>query len=58
MCSQALLAAHDVVGMKDYEPVLPSLPEDLADNEEAMRIICMVKNNQPLVSILRGNRPS
>lgn len=51
MCFQALLSAHDVVGLKDYEPVLPPLPEDLANNEEAMRIVCMVKNNQPLVSI-------
>lgn len=52
MCFQALLSAHDVVGLKDYEPVLPPLPEDLANNEEAMRIVCMVKNNQPLVRIL------
>ncbi|KAK3557475.1 hypothetical protein QTP70_027936 [Hemibagrus guttatus] len=50
---QALLSAHDVVGLKDYEPVLPPLPEDLANNEEAMRIVCMVKNNQPLGATIR-----
>ncbi|XP_053355660.1 MAGUK p55 subfamily member 4 [Clarias gariepinus] len=50
---QALLSAHDVVGLKDYEPVLPPLPEDLVNNEEAMRIVCMVKNNQPLGATIR-----
>ncbi|XP_053493323.1 MAGUK p55 subfamily member 4 [Ictalurus furcatus] len=50
---QALLSAHDVVGLKDYEPVLPALPEDLVNNEEAMRIVCMVKNNQPLGATIR-----
>ncbi|XP_047670077.1 MAGUK p55 subfamily member 4 [Tachysurus fulvidraco] len=50
---QALISAHDVVGLKDYEPVLPPLPEDLDNNEEAMRIVCMVKNNQPLGATIR-----
>ncbi|XP_072539656.1 uncharacterized protein [Salminus brasiliensis] len=45
---QALLSAHDVVGLKDYEPILPPLPEDLPVDEEAMRIVCLVKNKQPL----------
>ncbi|KAL7890721.1 hypothetical protein AOLI_G00001970 [Acnodon oligacanthus] len=54
---QALLSAHDVVGLKDYEPILPPLPEDLPDDEEAMRIVCLVKNKQPLKSrVGRGIR--
>ncbi|XP_062854180.1 MAGUK p55 subfamily member 4 [Trichomycterus rosablanca] len=50
---QALLSAHDVVGLKDYEPALPPLPEELPDDEEAIRIVCLVKNNQPLGATIR-----
>uniref|UniRef100_A0A4W4F259 MAGUK p55 scaffold protein 4b n=1 Tax=Electrophorus electricus TaxID=8005 RepID=A0A4W4F259_ELEEL len=49
----ALLSVHDVVGLKDYEPVLPPLPETLPVDGEAMRIICLVKNNQPLGATIR-----
>ncbi|RXN33518.1 alsin-like isoform X1 [Labeo rohita] len=47
---QALLSAHDTVSLRDYEPDLPPLPIDLPEDEEAMRIVCLVKNNQPLIS--------
>lgn len=46
---KALLSAHDTIALKDYEPVLPPMPEDLPDDEEATRIVCLVKNKQPLV---------
>ncbi|KAG9473361.1 hypothetical protein GDO78_016504, partial [Eleutherodactylus coqui] len=46
---KALLSAHDTVAQKDFEPVLPPLPENIPENEEAMRIVCLVKNKQPLV---------
>ncbi|KAG2459589.1 MPP4 protein, partial [Polypterus senegalus] len=45
---EALLLAHDMVAQKDYEPVLPPLPCNLPEDEEAMRIVCLVKNKQPL----------
>ncbi|XP_034469426.1 uncharacterized protein LOC117778172 isoform X2 [Hippoglossus hippoglossus] len=45
---QALLSAHDSVAQRDYEPMLPPMPEDLPDDEEATRIVCLVKNKQPL----------
>lgn len=47
--SQALLSSHDSVAQSDYETVLPPLPDELPEDEEAMRIVCLVKNNQPLV---------
>lgn len=47
---QALLASHDSIAQVDYGPVLPPLPDDTPEDEEAMRIVCLVKNNQPLVS--------
>lgn len=46
---QALLSAHDSVARSDYGPVLPPLPDALPEDEEAIRIVCLVKNNQPLV---------
>uniref|UniRef100_A0A3Q1FS06 MAGUK p55 scaffold protein 4a n=1 Tax=Acanthochromis polyacanthus TaxID=80966 RepID=A0A3Q1FS06_9TELE len=52
---EALLSTHDSVAQSDYEPVLPPLPDDLPDDEEAMRIVCLVKNNQPLGATIRRN---
>ncbi|MED6290399.1 hypothetical protein CHARACLAT_012576 [Characodon lateralis] len=51
---QALLSAHDTVAQKDYEPVLPPMPDELPDEEEATRIVCLVKNKQPLLCGLIG----
>ncbi|CAG10306.1 unnamed protein product, partial [Tetraodon nigroviridis] len=45
---QALLSAHDAVAQRDYGPVLPPMPEELPEDEEATRTVCLVKNNQPL----------
>ncbi|XP_029386550.1 MAGUK p55 subfamily member 4-like [Echeneis naucrates] len=50
---QALLLAHDSVARADFGPVLPPLPEDFPEDEEAMRIVCLVKNNQPLGATIR-----
>lgn len=49
LCSQALLSAHDTVAQKDFEPPLPPLPDNIPESEEAMKIVCLVKNQQPLV---------
>lgn len=49
LCFQALLSAHDTVAQKDFEPLLPPLPDNIPESEEAMRIVCLVKNQQPLV---------
>ncbi|XP_034429192.1 MAGUK p55 subfamily member 4-like isoform X2 [Hippoglossus hippoglossus] len=50
---QALLSSHDSVAQLDYGPVLPPLPDELPEDEEAMRIVCLVKNNQPLGATIR-----
>uniref|UniRef100_A0A3Q2D2F8 MAGUK p55 scaffold protein 4b n=1 Tax=Cyprinodon variegatus TaxID=28743 RepID=A0A3Q2D2F8_CYPVA len=52
---QALLSAHDSVAQKDYEPVLPPMPDELPDEEEATRIVCLVKNKQPLGATIKRN---
>lgn len=43
------MSSHDSIAQVDYGPILPPLPDDISDDEEAMRIVCLVKNNQPLV---------
>uniref|UniRef100_A0A3Q3LDV3 MAGUK p55 scaffold protein 4, like n=1 Tax=Labrus bergylta TaxID=56723 RepID=A0A3Q3LDV3_9LABR len=50
--------SHDTVAQKDYEPVLPPMPDDLPDDEEATRIICLVKNKQPLGATIKRNEVS
>ncbi|XP_017291525.1 MAGUK p55 subfamily member 4 [Kryptolebias marmoratus] len=50
---QALLSSHDSVAQSDYLPVLPPLPEELPEDEEAVRIVCLVKNNQPLGATIK-----
>uniref|UniRef100_A0A674J3H3 MAGUK p55 scaffold protein 4 n=1 Tax=Terrapene triunguis TaxID=2587831 RepID=A0A674J3H3_9SAUR len=50
---EALLSAHDTVAQKDFEPILPPLPDNIPENEEAMRIVCLVKNKQPLGATIK-----
>ncbi|XP_070969547.1 MAGUK p55 subfamily member 4-like isoform X2 [Oncorhynchus clarkii lewisi] len=52
---QALTSAHDTVAQKDYNPVLPPIPDNLSDDEEAMRIVCLVKNKQQLGATIKRN---
>ncbi|XP_054636530.1 MAGUK p55 subfamily member 4 isoform X2 [Dunckerocampus dactyliophorus] len=52
---QALLSAHDSVAQKDYEPALPPMPADVPDDEEATRIVCLVKNKQSLGATIKRN---
>nr|XP_017198522.1 MAGUK p55 subfamily member 4 [Oryctolagus cuniculus] len=51
--SKALLSAHDTVAQKDFEPLLPPLPDNIPESEEAMRIVCLVKNQQPLGATIK-----
>uniref|UniRef100_A0A8C5VL39 MAGUK p55 subfamily member 4 n=1 Tax=Microcebus murinus TaxID=30608 RepID=A0A8C5VL39_MICMU len=50
---EALLSAHDTVAQKDFEPLLPPLPDNIPESEEAMRIVCLVKNHQPLGATIK-----
>ncbi|XP_075385863.1 MAGUK p55 subfamily member 4 isoform X1 [Tenrec ecaudatus] len=50
---KALLSAHDTVAQKDFEPWLPPLPDTIPESEEAVRIVCMVKNRQPLGATIK-----
>lgn len=46
---QALLSVHDTVAQKNYDPVLPPMPDDIDEEEDSVKIIRLVKNREPLV---------
>lgn len=50
---QGLLCAHDAVAQKDYFPRLPDIPIDVEEDEETIKIVQLVKSNEPLVSLFK-----
>ncbi|XP_078393997.1 MAGUK p55 subfamily member 7 isoform X1 [Cetorhinus maximus] len=50
---KALLSVHDTVAMKNYDPILPPMPDDLDDDEDSVKIIRLVKNKEPLGATIR-----
>ncbi|XP_019943423.2 MAGUK p55 subfamily member 7 isoform X7 [Paralichthys olivaceus] len=53
---ESLLKVHDTVAMKNYDPELPPLPEDIDDDEDSVKIIRLVKNKEPLgATIMRDD---
>ncbi|TRY84069.1 hypothetical protein DNTS_014933 [Danionella cerebrum] len=47
---KAVLSVHDTVAQKNFDPVLPPLPDDYEDelDEESIKIVRLVKNKEPL----------
>ncbi|CAB1312132.1 unnamed protein product [Coregonus sp. 'balchen'] len=52
---KAILAAHDTVAQKNFDPVLPPLPDEVEDElqEESVKIVRLVKNKEPLGATIR-----
>uniref|UniRef100_A0A8D8S922 MAGUK p55 subfamily member 7 n=1 Tax=Cacopsylla melanoneura TaxID=428564 RepID=A0A8D8S922_9HEMI len=51
---QGLLCAHDAVAQKDYYPRLPEIPQELLDDdEETVKIVQLVKSNEPLGATIK-----
>ena len=50
---QALLIAHDTVAQKDYYPRLPDIPVEVDEDEETVKIVQLVKSDEPLVCYLK-----
>lgn len=48
-----MLVVHDTVAQKNFDPVLPPLPDNIDDDfdEESVKIVRLVKNKEPLVCI-------
>ncbi|XP_045145813.1 MAGUK p55 subfamily member 7 isoform X2 [Echinops telfairi] len=50
---KALLSVHDTVAQKNYDPVLPPMPDDIDDDEDSVKIIRLVKNREPLGATIK-----
>lgn len=50
MAIKGLLCAHDAIAQKDYYPKLPEIPQEVDEDEETVKIVQLVKSNEPLVS--------
>ncbi|XP_074834832.1 MAGUK p55 subfamily member 3 isoform X5 [Carettochelys insculpta] len=52
---KAMLVVHDTVAQKNFDPVLPPLPDNLDDDfdEESVKIVRLVKNKEPLGATIR-----
>ncbi|XP_074013731.1 MAGUK p55 subfamily member 7 [Numenius arquata] len=50
---KALLAVHDTVAQKNYDPVLPPMPDDIDEEEDSVKIIRLVKNREPLGATIK-----
>lgn len=44
-----MLSVHDTVAQKNYDPILPPMPDDIDEEEDSVKIIRLVKNREPLV---------
>jgi len=45
---QSLLSVHDTISQKDYVPKLPEIPYDGDEDELTVKIVQLVKSNEPL----------
>ncbi|XP_049884763.1 MAGUK p55 subfamily member 7 isoform X3 [Pectinophora gossypiella] len=45
---QAILCTHDAVAQKDYYPHLPDIPLEADEEEETVKIVQLVKSDEPL----------
>ncbi|XP_026727975.1 MAGUK p55 subfamily member 7 isoform X2 [Trichoplusia ni] len=50
---QAILCTHDAVAQKDYYPHLPDVPPELDDEEETVKIVQLVKSDEPLGATIK-----
>ncbi|XP_063837351.1 MAGUK p55 subfamily member 7 isoform X3 [Ostrinia nubilalis] len=50
---QAILCTHDAVAQKDYYPHLPDIPPDADEEEETVKIVQLVKSDEPLGATIK-----
>lgn len=50
---KALLNTHDQVARKDFDPSLPEIIHDGEDDEETVKIVQLVKSNEPLGATIK-----
>ncbi|XP_069574310.1 MAGUK p55 subfamily member 7-like [Brachyistius frenatus] len=53
----SLLFVHDAVAQRDFEPVLPPIPDDVLDEEEdSVKIVSLVKTKEPLGATIKRDQ--
>ncbi|XP_058981219.1 MAGUK p55 subfamily member 7-like isoform X2 [Musca domestica] len=55
---QSLLYAHDAIAQKDFYPHLPDLPIEMDEDEETIKIVQLVKSNEPLGATIKTDEES
>ncbi|XP_058451005.1 MAGUK p55 subfamily member 7 isoform X2 [Malaya genurostris] len=50
---QSLLFAHDAIAQKDFFPHLPEIPVEVDEDEETIKIVQLVKSNEPLGATIK-----
>ncbi|CAG9781910.1 unnamed protein product [Diatraea saccharalis] len=50
---QAILCTHDAVAQKDYYPHLPDIPPEADEEEETVKIVQLVKSDEPLGATIK-----
>ncbi|XP_037902650.1 MAGUK p55 subfamily member 7 isoform X4 [Hermetia illucens] len=50
---QSLLCAHDAIAQKDFYPHLPEIPMEMDEDEETIKIVQLVKSNEPLGATIK-----
>uniref|UniRef100_A0A3Q3MRQ3 Membrane protein, palmitoylated 7b (MAGUK p55 subfamily member 7) n=1 Tax=Mastacembelus armatus TaxID=205130 RepID=A0A3Q3MRQ3_9TELE len=55
--SQSLLSVHDAVAQRDFEPILPQIPDDVLDeDEDSVKIVSLVKTKEPLGATIKRDK--
>ncbi|MCL4125405.1 UNVERIFIED_CONTAM: hypothetical protein GTU68_008533, partial [Idotea baltica] len=50
---QGLLQAHDSIAAKDFTPHLPEIPVEVDEDEETVKIVQLVKSNEPMGATIK-----
>uniref|UniRef100_A0A182P885 MAGUK p55 subfamily member 7 n=1 Tax=Anopheles epiroticus TaxID=199890 RepID=A0A182P885_9DIPT len=50
---QSILFAHDAIAQKDFYPHLPDIPVEVDEDEETIKIVQLVKSNEPLGATIK-----
>lgn len=45
------MASHDIVAQRDYLPKLQDIPVEVDEDEETIKMVQLVKSQDPLVSL-------
>ncbi|XP_026169673.1 MAGUK p55 subfamily member 7-like isoform X1 [Mastacembelus armatus] len=54
---KSLLSVHDAVAQRDFEPILPQIPDDVLDeDEDSVKIVSLVKTKEPLGATIKRDK--